>query len=618
MTDDDGTTETTTRTVDVAEPLTASLTHSPSSTTTAETVTFDASNSADPDGSIRSYEFRLDDGRTVTQSSPTFSYTYDCSGSYTVEVTVTGSDGETATAQTTVTVQDAERDVVAAINSGGSAYTSCEGVEYEADTGGTTYSSTDPIAGTSDDSLYQTERYDTDRVEYAVPVSDGRYRVTFKLAEIYFTDGDTDARVFNLTAEGTRVEGDVNINREVGPNTRLDVTTTVTVTDGTLNVAAVDGEEENPKLSAVLVERLPSATWTAAADWDGAVAAESVVHDDLGDRRADAVELGYPASDRGGDGLLTYWSFDGDATDESGNGHDGTVTGATVSGTGIAGSRSLAFDGSEDIVADDDAEAYLNGKDELTVSAWVRSDVTDTDRGILIGQQPDGTDRPLSLRYDSEGFEDGCSNCLKAGVSVDGTEAVYESADDTQTTGWQHVVVTWQSGEPIRLYRNGTADTPTFQEARTGSISNVETLLVGQGAKDSGTADGWDGNIDEVRIYDRQLSASEAKVLSDVGREGTIRTGTKTLSTAVSPVDLRLRNVTATRPAGTGIDVVVHSDPDGDGVFEESSSPITLDGSDDYDITGLQRDSRRFRLAVTLRTDTPTRSPTVDTLEVGT
>lgn len=131
-------------------------------------------------------------------------------------------------------------------------------------------------------------------------------------------------------------------------------------------------------------------TWSSASDWDGAASATGVVHDDVGDRSAGTVELGYPARDRGGSGLLTYWTFDGDATDASSNGHDGTISGARVVETGIAGSRSLAFDGKEDFVEDQDGESYLNGNDAITLSVWVRSNVTGTNRGFIMGQDPDG------------------------------------------------------------------------------------------------------------------------------------------------------------------------------------------------------------------------------------
>jgi len=51
------------------------------------------------------------------------------------------------------------------------------------------------------------------------------------------------------------------------------------------------------------------------------------------------------------DGLVAYYPFDGDATDSSGNGHDGTVYGATlvVDRNGQA-NGAYSFDGQNDYI----------------------------------------------------------------------------------------------------------------------------------------------------------------------------------------------------------------------------------------------------------------------------
>ena len=56
------------------------------------------------------------------------------------------------------------------------------------------------IAGTSDDALYQSERYGN--FSYNVPVANGDYVVTRKFAEIYFSS--TGMRVFKVVVEEGR------------------------------------------------------------------------------------------------------------------------------------------------------------------------------------------------------------------------------------------------------------------------------------------------------------------------------------------------------------------------------------------------------------------------------
>jgi PKD repeat protein len=83
-------------------PPSAEFILSPSDPESGEVVTFDASSSSDPDGSIQSYAWEFGDGTTETGVSPSHSYAEN--GTYTITVTVEDNEGETDTATETVTV----------------------------------------------------------------------------------------------------------------------------------------------------------------------------------------------------------------------------------------------------------------------------------------------------------------------------------------------------------------------------------------------------------------------------------------------------------------------------------------------------------------------------------
>jgi len=86
----------------VATPPIASFTYSPSTPVAGETVTFNASESNDPDGTIVSYSWNFGDSTTDTGMIVT--HTYTAGGTYTVTLTVTDNDGLSDIASHDVTV----------------------------------------------------------------------------------------------------------------------------------------------------------------------------------------------------------------------------------------------------------------------------------------------------------------------------------------------------------------------------------------------------------------------------------------------------------------------------------------------------------------------------------
>jgi Malectin domain/Polysaccharide lyase len=164
-----------------------------------------------------------------------------------------GSGGSTPPAP--APVPDAE---VVAVNAGGAQYAGADGTVYRNDawsSGGSTYTTTAAIAGTTDDRLYQTERFGD--FSYNIPVANGDYLVTLKFAEIYWTE--VGRRVFNVSMEGKAVLSHLDLVAKVGPKARYDVTLPVTVTGGFLTVgfqsvvdnATISGIKVAPKSASV-------------------------------------------------------------------------------------------------------------------------------------------------------------------------------------------------------------------------------------------------------------------------------------------------------------------------------------------------------------------------------
>jgi len=138
------------------------------------------------------------------------------------------------------------------VNCGGPQYTDGEGKVWYADQayaagswgydggGGVADNTGVPVSGTTDDTLYQTERWGSPSYRFTVP--NGTYQVTLRFAEMYFTSANQ--RRFSVTAEGTAAVSNLDLVATVGARAAYDVTVIVTVSDGRLDItssAAVDG-----------------------------------------------------------------------------------------------------------------------------------------------------------------------------------------------------------------------------------------------------------------------------------------------------------------------------------------------------------------------------------------
>jgi len=162
---------------------------------------------------------------------------------------------------------------VVAINCGGGAFTDAAGRAYLADIhylGGTAGSTSSPIAGTVDDTLYQTERWGA--YAYSIPVTAATYTVTVHLAEIFSEITAPGQRVFGLQFyDGATLRDQINsidVYALAGPLTAYTVTRDIQVTGSLLNIIAVTGTQ-NPKVAAITLDSSSGGAYVPPATGDG-------------------------------------------------------------------------------------------------------------------------------------------------------------------------------------------------------------------------------------------------------------------------------------------------------------------------------------------------------------
>ena len=112
------------------------------------------------------------------------------------------------------------------------------------------------IEGATDPTVYQTGRwfFHGSLTGYRIPLPPGRYRVTLHFADTFFAS--PGRRVFDVTVEGKTVATKLDLSKSTGLATAFRLPPYETeVRDGVLDVA-FEHRIENPKVSALEVERL--------------------------------------------------------------------------------------------------------------------------------------------------------------------------------------------------------------------------------------------------------------------------------------------------------------------------------------------------------------------------
>ncbi len=197
-----------------------------------------------------------------------------------------------------------------------------------------------------------------------------------------------------------------------------------------------------------------------------------------------------------GSGPVAYWGFNelsGSTTaDLSGDGNTGTLHHATWSTSGC--SACLQFNGSSAYVSVNESSS-LELTNQLTIAVWVNP-------ASKSGSDP----RIVSKLYDWELKLNGSSPQFSAA----GKYAVmnYSAA----VNKWQHLVFTFSNGV-VNAYVNGapvTLGANTFAGAAASFSMYQYGLYIGT---DPSLAYWFKGYLDEVRIYNRPLSAAEVSAL---------------------------------------------------------------------------------------------------------
>jgi len=209
--------------------------------------------------------------------------------------------------------------------------------------------------------------------------------------------------------------------------------------------------------------------------------------------------------------LVGWWKFDGNANDGTGHGYNGTVHNATLTNDHLGNSNSAYyFDGSDDYIGLGNP-AGLNFTGQITIAAWIRPDLikgVDINRDIVVhGFSVGYPEKEVYLRTANDGQYEIGSYIQNSGTTG---RAEYIIPLTDQGT-WVHLVGLYD-GAFWRLYRNGVE--VASRQRTVGAIQVDWDWAIGARAPGSRF---FTGAIDDVRIYDRALSATEIQAIYEGG-----------------------------------------------------------------------------------------------------
>ena len=199
-------------------------------------------------------------------------------------------------------------------------------------------------------------------------------------------------------------------------------------------------------------------------------------------------------------GLIGYFKLDDmkagsaitTAVDRAGF-EDGVITdGANADGVNGLNPDALDFNGTTSTVVSSSVPNVTEG----SVSLWFKRDSAPATATNLIN-------------FDQSYLEIDFVSSKIRGVFYDtGTWKTTISTADVKQGVWQHVVMTWKENDYLKLYVDGEFDT------KTAITTYQQGALTGTQIGWLAVADFFEGQVQNVRTYDRVLTASEVSKIT--------------------------------------------------------------------------------------------------------
>ncbi len=204
-------------------------------------------------------------------------------------------------------------------------------------------------------------------------------------------------------------------------------------------------------------------------------------------------------------GLVGYWPFNGNANDESGNGHNGTVNGATLTTDrfGVA-NKAYDFNGISNYIM----LSKLSNLNSISISAWEL--VPPNDKGVIVAQNDPSNCTNVNFyldfgystnNYISIGHN---PNCSSAGVTT------WSNSAGNYYSNWHHLVGVINQNGTSKLYVDGVLKFTNNTVSTFNSLcSTTNSSLRFGGLWWNGDPNYLLGKLDDIGIWNRELTQDE-------------------------------------------------------------------------------------------------------------
>ena len=208
------------------------------------------------------------------------------------------------------------------------------------------------------------------------------------------------------------------------------------------------------------------------------------------------------------DGLVAYYAFDGNPNDLSGNGNDGTVSGATLTTDRFDNPNSAYhFDGINDFI---NIGSGVKPLFPLTVGLWFNAEKVRSSSLFRNDAMNDAGNRyGLNLLTTGSGK---VQNNTYEGFSAPWNRRTYTSVDSVYNVDeWNHYAVVVNGNNNREIYWNGALIDGTFSSGYGSTMiySSSGNGALGLNYRNSTPIHAFLGSMDNVTVHSRALSTEE-------------------------------------------------------------------------------------------------------------